>query len=166
MAIGVVYSFQDAKGARSTTTINIPSATTLADATEFASAVAQLFANMTTGKLISVGLHFSVDISGLAGNTLGADSDVEEGAKFSWMVAGGYRASNRIPTFDEAKIVSGTKQVDVADADVAQFISYMENGFTATSTNVVLPVDYRNADIEDLVAALEDFQTSRKLRNV
>jgi hypothetical protein len=166
MPIGLVYTFQDAKGAKGTTTINIPDATAYADALEFASALAQLFANMTTGRLMAVGIHISVDVSGLASNTLGANSDVEEGAKFSWLTVGDFRASNRIPTFDEALIVAASKQVDVTDADVAQFVSYMTDGFTATSTNVVLPVDYRNADINDLISALEDFVTSRKMRLV
>lgn len=166
MAIGVVYTFKDAKGATGTTTINLPSSTDYDDAVEFASAVAQLFANMTTGQLVSVGIHFSVDISGLAANTLDPNSDVEEGAKFSWGVLGGYRASNRIPTFDEAKIIASSKQVDLTDADVAQFVGYMVNGFTATSTNVVAPVDYRNTDINDIIGALEDFVSSRKMRLV
>jgi len=166
MTIGIVYTLQDAKGLKGTTTINLPNGTSFADATEFASAVAQLIANMTTGKLVSVGVHFSVDISGLAANTLGANSDVEEGAKFSWIVAGGFNSSNRIPTFDEAKIVAGSKAVDLTDADVAQFVAYMTEGYTASSTNVIYPVDYRNTTIEDILGALEDFVTSRKMRSV
>lgn len=164
MTIGISVSIKDAKGVTGTTTVNIPASTSYADAMEFASALAQLFANMTTGKVVKVGINFSVDVSGLAGNVLDVNSDVEEGAKFSWLTAGNFRASNRIPTFDEAKIVAGTKQVDLTDPDVAQFVSYMTAGFTASSTNVVLPVDYRNADIEDVVSALEDFVSSRKLK--
>ena len=165
MSIGIVYTFIDAKGAKGTTTINVPAATLFADAMEFASAVAQLFASLTTGQLLTVGVHVSVDISGLASNILSPNADVEEGAKFTWLVNGGYRASNRIPTFDEAVIVSGTKQVDLADANVAQLIGYMtgDTPFVATSTNIVAPVDYRQADIETLVTALEDFTTSRKM---
>lgn len=163
MAIGIVITVEDAKKQKSNTTIWIPSGTTYDDAMEFAAALAQLWANMSDGQVVKVGVTFAVDVSGLASNTMGANADVEEGARFVWDVDGGYKASNRIATFLESKLIAGTNRVDLTDPDVAQWVGYMESGFTATSTNVVNPCDYRSDDIEDLASALESFTRSRKL---
>ena len=163
MATGIRLNVRDAKGAGSNTTIYVPDTADFDDVMEFGAALAQLWANMCTGVVERVSVTFEVDVSGLAGNTMDANSDVEEGARFAWLVAGGYTASNRIATFDESKMVSGTNQVDTGDPDVAQFVSYMEDGFTATSTNVVSPTDYRDDDITDLASAQESFQKTRKV---
>ena len=164
MPITINYTTQDAKGAKSTTAIHLLDSETHVDVLEFASAVAQLFANMMTGGLVSVAVCYEIDISGLAGNTIQAGSDVEEGARFGWGVAGGFNASNRLGTFDESLIIAGSKEVDLTDADVAQWVGYMVDGYTATSTNVLLPVDYRAADINEIKTALENFTRSRVLR--
>lgn len=163
MPIGVVYTVEDAKRAKSTTTINIPSATTLADAQEFALSMGQLLATLLTGRITSIGIHFSVSIATLTSNSRGSLSDVEEGAKFGWE-AGTFKASNRLATFDESFILASSKQVDQADTDVLAFLNAMTVGLTMASTNVVAPVDYRDTDIDSVLWALEDFTSSRKMR--
>lgn len=164
-AIGITVSVVDAKGATSNSTVWVPGASDIDDVIEFAEALAQNWANMQTGKVTKVGVTIAVDISSLSNNTLGANSDVEEGARFGWGVVGGFKSSNRIATFDETLIVSGTKQVDITDTDVAEFIGWMVSGFTPVSTVVILPTDYRSAVISSQDSALEDFQKSRKLKN-
>ena len=73
MTVGIVYTIKDAKGAKSTTAVNLPSGTTLADALEFAEELGQLIANVVTGKITTIGVHFSVSVAALTGNALGSN---------------------------------------------------------------------------------------------
>lgn len=164
MPIGVSFTVEDGKGAKSTTIIHIPSATALVDAQEFAVAVAQMLADLMGGGLVSVGVCYDIDISGLTDNGIAQNSDVEDGARFGWNVAGGFKASNRLGTFLETLYLPGTKQVDLTDPDVIAFVDVMVDGFVPISTLTVLPMDYRDADIEALDTALENFTKSRILR--
>lgn len=163
--IGIVFTIKDDKGLKSTFTLNIPGATAGVDALEFAGDMAQLVASIVTGKLMTVGVHFSIDISGLSDNALGALSDVEEGARFSWGTVGDFIAVNRLATFDEAMIDPNSRQVDQTDTDVAAFIDAVTQGLTMTSTELIRCVDSRDAIINGIEGALESFQSSRMLRN-
>jgi len=165
MAIGIVLTIKDDKGLKSTFTLNLPPATDETDALEFAGDVAQLAASIVTGKIISVSVRFSIDISGLSDNAIGAGSDVEEGARFVWSTVGDFIAANRLATFDESLIDANSRQVDQTDGDVAAFIDAVVSGLTMTSTNLVRCVDSRDAVINDIESALESFQSSRMLRN-
>ena len=164
MAVGVSFTTEDAKGAKSTTIIYIPDATTLTDAQEFAAAMGQALADIMTGGVVAIGICYDVSVASLTSNTIEVNSDVEEGARFGWEVAGGFNASNRLATFAQSKLIAGSKEVDLTDADVIVFVDYMIDGFTPISTLDVLPIDYRNADIIALTTSLENFTKSRILR--
>lgn len=160
MALSILYSFLDSKGQTSTCEINIPTATTLASATAFAQSVATLLNNVVTGVITRVGIVLSVSLPGGIRTAALANSDVEEGAKFQFNTASGFRTGFRIPTFDETKIASNSRAVDLEDADVAALVNAIVSGLTSAG-NLVQPTDKRESDVTALTAAKEQFLSSR-----
>lgn len=157
----VVYSIKDAKGKISITKVNFPDSADIAIVKIFARSTAEFINNIIKGQIVDIGIGLSVDMSGL---TLRAapdpDSDVEEGARFTWRAATGALTNFRLPTFDEAFLVSGTKNVDTADAAVDTFVDRIIEGHTEGLINVS-PSDDRGSDIVSLDAARESFTASR-----
>lgn len=157
------FNFVDGKGARSTTTINVPTGLSDTDLQAAASTFAQLIANMTDCQLTSVALCKAIDISGLLNNAAPAGTvDVEEGARFVFSSLDGYRTSMRIPGFPEAKLLAGTQVVNPADGDVIAFVSLMEAGYVGV-TDLIAPSTSHAEDIAQLDSARDDFQRTRKL---
>lgn len=157
MAVSVLFTIRDDKGARSLVEIYLPSATTIALAQDFIDDVAPLIEALITGAIERVGICLSGALpGGLRANPL-AGSDVEEGARFIFNSAGGFSTSLRIPTFDEQYVLDNSNLVDTAAGAVTSFVAGMTAGLAT-----VQPTDYRSADITSLKSAREDFQRSRK----
>jgi hypothetical protein len=164
LALVGLLTFKDAKGAVATTEFNFPSSVTLANAKIFAQQMAILYNNVTTGVITRIGVAVLATLPGALRASADADSDVEEGARFQFRTDGGFYTGFRIPTFDEAKILSGTKQVDTADTDVAALVAVFEDGLSLTGvggSGTVQPCDKREDPINALDAALEQFVKSR-----
>lgn len=157
----LVYTIQDAKGKKSTTTINFPAAVDIGQVASFAGDTATMINNIITGKIIEAGVGLAISLSGATIRaTPDANSDVEEGARFSWNSAIGAITGFRLPTFDEAKMVSGTRDVDLADTDVDTFVQRIIAGKTTGLVNAS-PSDDRGSDIATLATARESFTSSR-----
>lgn len=158
--LSILYSVRDSKDQVSTFEINIPTSATLAQATGFAQAMATLVNAVTTGVLTRVGIVVGVTLPGGIRVAPLTNSDVEEGAKFQFNTAGGYRTGFRLPTFLETLIASNSRAVDLEDADVAALVDAMESGIVITGTTIS-PTDGRSDDVTALVSAKEQFLTSR-----
>jgi hypothetical protein len=156
MALSILYSIVDAKDVVSTMEINIPTATTLANATTFAQAMAGLINAVTTGVIRRIGVVLSVALPGGLRTGALTNSDVEEGARFQFSTSGGNFTSFRIPTFNELMITSNSRAVDLEDTDVAALVTAMEDGIGG-----ITPTDKRNEDVVALTSAREQFQSSR-----
>lgn len=157
----LVYTIQDAKGKKSTTKMNFPAAVDLGQVASFAVDTATMINNIITGKIIEAGLGLAIDISGATiRSTPDSNSDVEEGARFSWNAASGANTEFRLPTFDEAKMLTGTQQVDQADSDVDDFVQRILAGKTTGLVNAS-PSDDHGSDITSIAAARESFQSTR-----
>lgn len=157
----LVYSIQDAKGKISTTKLNFPVNVDIGVLQTFAASTATMINNIIKGKIVDAGIGIAVDLSSATIRaTPDPNSDVEEGARFSWNSAVGAITSFRLPTFDEAFLVDGTKVVDTADATVDAFVDRITEGQTVVATNVS-PSDDRGSDIETLASARESFTASR-----
>lgn len=163
MPVSVNFTIVDGKGAKSTTSFNLPDGLLSASYSEIALGLAQQIKNIITGGIVSAQVCFAVDISSITDVAL-ADplSDVEEGATFVWNSVGGFHSSNRIATFDEQFILTGTRQVDVLDATIIDFIGAIEEGITTTGEGTPDFTDYRGADITGYYSARESFQRSRR----
>jgi len=124
--------------------------------------IAPLVKGLITGGISSATLAIDVDLSGIVGiGTADPDSDTEEGALFIWETDGGFPKRNRIPTFDEALLISGTREVDTSDLSVLAFNNAIIAGVTAGGATVEF-VDSREDEISHLTDAYESFQSSRK----
>lgn len=159
MALSVIFTVRDAKGASSLVEINLPADTTVEDAQGFITSVAPLINALILGSIDRVGICLSATLPGGLRTSPTASSDVEEGARFVFNSAGGYVTSLRLPTFSESFIASGSNRVDTALTPVQDFITAMVAG---AGTPTVQPSDYRGADITGLKSAMEAFQRSRR----
>lgn len=152
----VTYTVKDEKGNSSVMNMNIPTATTAANAITFAQSFAGLLNAVITGQITAIGLGYLVTLpGGLRTSPLGG-SDVEEGARFSFRTALNHLTRFRIPTFDESLILAGSKAVDLEDTAVDALVDAMTGGLGGVS-----PVDSRDEDVVSLDAAQEQFGQDR-----
>jgi len=164
MAFSVLYSIEDAKGAVSTTEVNVPLSLAWLDVTLFATALAPMIDSLIKGRITRVGVCATLPLPGTLKGTADPTSDVEEGARFQFITANGYPTAMRLPTFDEQFIIAGTTEVDQTDANVSTFLQSMESGINTSGNGgagVVEPCDKREDDIDALRFAREAFQASR-----
>ncbi|MBZ0275105.1 MAG: hypothetical protein K8I60_03105 [Anaerolineae bacterium] len=156
----VVYTVQDAKGAKSTMKINFGINADIGVLKDFVTSTASMIDALIKGKIVDAGIGLAVDLpGGLKASPL-ADSDVEEGARFSFRTALNTLTQFRMPTFDEAFISPGSRSVDTADGTVDTFVQRILAGRTVGVTNVS-PSDDHGEDITALDGARESFSSSR-----
>lgn len=156
MPAAIVVTIEDGKGIKSDMLINIPTATTVANATTFINSLLALIDPLISGRIVRAGLCYAIALPGGLTGTANALSDVEEGAKFSFISTAPFKTGFRIPTFNETLLLSGTKQVDITDTDVDAFVDMIVAG-----NGTVAPVDGRDADITALNYAREQFVKDR-----
>lgn len=163
-AFVITISIKDAKGAEAKTSFNLPSTYVYADVLLFAAQQAERIGALIKGRIVRATVSQDADLSTVTVPTVAdPDSDVEEGALFQYRTEGGFTTSQRIPTFDESKIVAGSKLVDLTDPDVDDYVTVMQTGAPVVALGGVLsPSDTRDDDIESLDFAKEQFQKSRK----
>jgi hypothetical protein len=165
MVLSVIYTFKDGKDKTSFTEVPIPLGTTLANAVIFAQQMAILVDALITGRVARIGIAATVTMPGGIAVVAAATSDVEEGAVFQYRTSGGFHKSCRIPTFNEAMIVTGSDVVNIADPDVLAFNTAMLTGINLAGfggTGTVSPCDLREEDLVAIDFAREDFQNSRR----
>lgn len=164
--VAVNFTVVDGKGQESVVTLYTTDSFTLPQLLAAAVAMVPLVRNMITGGVKSCSLSIDVDLASLFGSFPSipipdADSDTEEGALFIFRTALAHDKRNRIPTFDETLFFSGTREVDIADGQVAPFVTAITAGVSAGGATVTF-VDSRLEDINALEDAYESFQSSRK----
>lgn len=117
--------------------------------------------DMTTGAVVSCSITLSVDLEPTIRSAPLVGSDVEEGAQLIWRTVGGFVARQRIPTFDEALILPGTREVDTSDGDVAAYLQFMSaQNIEMTEDWTVVVSDSRGDALASLRTAKEDFNRS------
>jgi len=156
------WSIQDAKGKISVSKVNFPAGVDMGVLRlNFIPTTATLINALIKGKIVSAGVGLEVDLSGATIRaTPDPDSDVEEGAYWPFRAANNAEAAFRLPTFDEAKFVSGSTSVDTADADVIAFRDRILAGQTVGLTNVS-PSTEHGDDLTVADPAYEQFKASR-----
>jgi len=158
----IIYTVIDASGERGTTSINVPTGFQLSDYGEFAVAMGTFLDALLGGRVESADICFAVDISGLTSNTALSTSDVEEYGAFKFDTVDGFPVNVNIPCIDELVVGSGSDDLDQANADVAAFISAMENGIAVSGAATITPCDIAESDINTVVTARERFRASGK----
>lgn len=160
--VGVSYTIIDEKGVSSTTFMQVPDTFSLANTLQFAKDLALLVDAVIGGKITHIGACYLVTLpAGLKANPI-ANSDVEEGARFSFNTAGGFVTKMRLPTFLESKLSPASKDVNLLDSAVAAFVNAMVAGIAeANPAQTVTPSDGRQDDITSIRTARELFVKDR-----
>lgn len=164
MSWTILYSITDEKTKVSTTEVKLPAATAFADVEIFAAQMAALIDTLITGYISRIGIVYQVALPAGIAAAAGANSDVEEGARFQFRTTNGFFSGLRLATFNEGYIVAGSKAVDTADGDVAAFVAAMTDGIDLTGaggSGTIQPSDARDEDLTALEFAREQFLSSR-----
>jgi len=146
----------------SSITICLPSGTVANDALLFVNELAALVDPLVSGIITNHGVNFPLGIFG--SQVAVPDVDLENGARFIWRTLNNFPTRVRIPAFDLTKLISGTPNVNLADADVIAFNAAIENGIDLLplgGSGVIQPVDTRDEDIVDLESAKQNFVRSK-----
>lgn len=159
--VEIFYRVLDAKGKNGTTTQSFPIAVDIAVLQDYLRGMGQFIDAVIKGQIVAAGVSLTIDLATITGIKTAplADSDREEGAEFAFTVAGGGLTGFRLPTFDEAFLVSGTNLVDTADAAIIALVDRVTEGHTLGIINVS-PSNIYGSDIEALASATEAFQSS------
>lgn len=160
LPIKIQYTIRDAKGFLSRTLVHIPSATTLTNGVTFAQDLGAVVDAVIGGKLESIDLCIGVALPGGIKTDPDADTDIEEGALFVYEDADGRVFRQRLPTFLESLILTGTRQVDNSNAGVQAYTDTIVSG-----NGTVAPVTLAATDITALVSDKEQFVKNRKGRS-
>lgn len=155
------YTIRDAKGLSSRTLVHLPSATSVANATTYAGALAAVIDAVIGGSLESIDLCIGIALPGGIKSTPGADTDIEEGAVFVYKDVDGRIFRQRLPTFLESLIETGTRQVDNANAGVQAYTDMVVVG-----NGTVAPVTLADTQITALFSDKEQFVKNRKGRRL
>jgi hypothetical protein len=159
--VSIFVTIMDAPGSESIVKISLPNNSEIASAKVFARNTVTLIDALVKGKITNLSLGLGVDLPGGLKSAADALSDVEEGARFIFAAANGGSTTMRLPTFDEAKMVSATDLVDTADTDVAAFVTQIVDGQTI-SLQAEHPSAADESDIVALTSARSAFQAERK----
>lgn len=164
LAVSVRFSFVDGKGKTSSTKIRVPNGFSINAYLEFAQAAADTISTAIDCRITSATICIGLD---LAGATLKAAAtavaDIAQKGQFIFNTAvNGFRKIFRLPTFDETKVLPNSDSLDEIDADMAAFITSMENGISVGGgLGSVSPCDQRENDISALSSTRELFRGTR-----
>lgn len=152
------FTFRDDENNSSVVSINFADSIVTANLASAASAFLVVLGPLTDAAFVKATVS-RVLLTGSAAPVSG--SDIEIGARFIWAQVGtAKRTLQKIPAFVRSKLIPTTKNVDLTDADVAAFVTAMEDGLTAVSlfepTN-----DDGDASIDAIVTAQETYEKAR-----
>jgi len=160
MAISIVFTVSDAKGDQATFSIPIPDGTAYADIVEFAQEMAELLNPLINAALRD--LHITIPIPFTPWTAAASISDIQEKARFAFRTVNGFLKHVSLPAAVESIFSPGSRNVDLANTDVAAFVTAMVDGITLSSTNDVEPCDVRDEDLTELESATEAWGKARR----
>lgn len=171
MPITAFLRVQDAGGPNGPETtvisVELPTATTPANALVAVRALATLIDPLTSGVIVGAGVTLEADLTGLSLDTVASVlADVQEKATFAFRTAAGKLKKISIPAFVETLFTGGGSghDVDLTDTDVAAFVDAIETGIDLTlagGTGTVAPVDTNDSDVVSLESALQTWGKTR-----
>ena len=168
MAVAMAhYTVQDGKGKQSVIQVPIPYATTPTNARAFVRAMGAVIGPLVTGKLISAGVTLEVPIGEITGFPSSAStvSDVQEKGFFSFRSAVNSLRRMTIPTILETLFNVGASTINQSHADVAAFITAMEDGVDVSGvggSGTIQPSDGRGEDLTAIEEAREAWGKYRR----
>ena len=143
----MTYTMSDDSGESATTSIHLPTAFTLAQFTEFGRAMADLIDNIVAGLVARCELTLNFDISSITSNLAGTGADVKEISAFQFATAAGRPVEINVPGTIETHVIANSDELDQANADIAAFITAVEDGIAVTGGTMTVT----DVDSEDVV---------------
>jgi hypothetical protein len=162
MALEAYFVVEDAKGDKSTIAIPFSSIGDWTEIPELVQDLADLIDPLINGGIVTAGMRLEIDVSSVTDGIADALADVQERARFVFRGENGFLKSLHLPTFLETKMVPNSADVNTADADVAAFVTALEDGITLSTLAVHQPSDNRGDDLETLVSATESWGRNRR----
>jgi hypothetical protein len=162
MLIGTVhFTFIDAKRKESHMKIRIPNSLTFAQYVAFGEAAAAVVKAMTTAEITEVSVSVGLDLSGASLKTVATQFA-------DWFNKGFIQASNaingligkfNIPTWDDLNNTAGSKNMNLADAEVMALTTLITDGLDVSGT-LIYPVALRGDALTSIDVAVEAFRKS------
>lgn len=159
IATEIIYTIEDQAAKRSTFTAYAANGFTLPQYSEAIQALAVLVDAILTGVLVGADFCVVADLSGLTGNAVASTADVEDVGVFSYLTGDNRPVIVNVPCILDTLSVSGSDDLDEADADVAAFISMYEDGLVTTG-GTIQPCDVDEDDVVSLAFAREAVRNS------
>lgn len=160
MPTDIVATIRDASGDEATTTIRVPSATTVANLTTFAVGWATALNLIIQGKIMSAFAYVKQSVAPLVGNAIEPESVIERQGHFIFLTVTGERVEVNIPTLAEDVVEAYTSdELNQADTQVAAFIAAMTTGIAVTG-GTISPCDIAEGSISDVLIAREVHKNS------
>lgn len=162
-------TLEDAKGVTSNMSyfVVLPSAVTMTNLQEIGERWVEDVDNVTGCRIVNAQINFVVDISDPGLNLKAVadpNTDVEEGARFSFRTALGFLTEFRIPGFLETLYQVGSSVVDILAPSVAEIIADVVSGILYAPLLDIDGSDNRGEDIVALDAANEQHVSQRRQR--
>jgi hypothetical protein len=149
--VDVSITLRDNDGAQAGLTIQLPGATTPANAITFATSIIPLILPLTDAIVVGYNVIF-----GSVENAIPAipESDVEDKGYFLFNTANGNRSTITIPGFKNSLLLDDNQDINLADTDVAAFVDALTLGLSALQ-----PTNNSGADI---VGVREAYKQNRR----
>lgn len=160
MPWGLSYTFRDEPKDDSVMTIYFNNDLTVLQVGELNLTLQGLLRPLTNGGIVNAEATLGLPVT-TGYETIADTSRVSAGARFIWNVTGGYKTSFRLPTRLESIITDGSKNVDLANPDVAALVTALEGGITVTLGTATMQ-DYRGTLVTTLSSAKEASQSQRR----
>ena len=147
----IEITFRDNDGARASTEVTLPGATTPANAVSFATALIALIAPLSDA--VVTGYNIIIGYTENAIPTI-PSSDVENKGVFLFNAANGIKSSISIPSIVESVLQANNRDIDQSALDVADFVLAMTGGLSGVSP--------ANAGGSDLVSVRDAYKQNRR----
>lgn len=160
MSTDLIMEIEDKSGDKATTSVKLPTGSSVANMTTFAVAWATAMNDFILGKILSVIAYALAPLVTIINNTILETADVEHIGKFQFITVNGNRVQFNVPALNEAIVLAYTSdELNQADPEVAAVIAAMTTGIAVTG-GTISPCDIGEGNISDIIFAREAFKNS------
>lgn len=161
LAVTINFTITDAKGKSAITKVRVPTGFSINQYSLFAVAMAQLVTNLSEGSIteITVGMPLSLSGATIRGAAVNIANVFKKAIFVAKSAITGLGTKFFFPTYNESNTVTGSDDVDAADADVAALVAIIEGGVN-TGGEIVQPIDMRGNDLVDVTEMREIFRAA------
>jgi len=161
---GIKVQIRDRSGDKATTEFLVTNTHTLIQYNLAIESLVEALDSVIGGVIEKAVLNIPVDMSALINNTALGASDVGDLGQFAFRTGDNRPVKMNVPGLIETLVASDSDDINQAQADVAAFITAMEDGILVTGSILVAPSNIGESDITTISYARERFR-NRGARN-